>query len=107
MSYYNELKKFIAVSDKQVTGQGTVGVQEFNQERVLIYNDLKVEAKLGTGRASAIPWIAFLSENDTVQNGIYPVYLYYKEKNILILAYGVSETKEPNRTWNLQKGIKI
>ncbi len=107
MSYYNELKKFIVVSDTQVTGQGTVGVQEFNQERELIYNDLKVEAKFGTGRASAIPWIAFLSENDTVQNGIYPVYLYYKEKNILILAYGVSETKEPNRTWNLQKGIKI
>lgn len=107
MSYYNELKKFIVVSDTQVTGQGTVGVQEFNQERELVYNDLKVEAKFGTGRASAIPWIAFLSENDTVQNGIYPVYLYYKEKNILILAYGVSETKEPNRTWNLQKGIKI
>jgi 5-methylcytosine-specific restriction protein B len=107
MSYYNELKKFITVADKQVTGQGTVGVQEFNQERGLIYNDLKVETKFGTGRASAIPWIAFLSENDTVQNGIYPVYLYYKEKNILILAYGVSETKEPNRTWNLQKGIKI
>lgn len=107
MSYYNELKKFIVVSDTQITGQGTVGVQEFNQERELVYNDLKVEAKFGTGRASAIPWIAFLSENDTVQNGIYPVYLYYKEKNILILAYGVSETKEPNRTWNLKKGIKI
>lgn len=107
MSYYTELQKFIFVSDKQVTGQGTVGVQEFNQERVLIFDDLKVEVKFGTGRASAIPWIAFLSEYDTVQNGIYPVYLYYKEKKILILAYGVSETKEPNRTWNLQKGIKI
>lgn len=107
MSYYNELKKFIVVSDKQITGQGTVGVQEFNQERGLIYNDLKVEAKFGAGRASAIPWIAFLSENDTVQNGIYPVYLYYKEKNILILAYGISETKKPNRTWNLQNGTKI
>lgn len=107
MSYYNELIKFIEVSDSQVTGEGTVGVQEFNQERKPNYNDLKVEAKFGTGRASAIPWIAFLSENDTVQNGIYPVYLYYKEINILILAYGVSETKEPNRTWNLQNGESI
>lgn len=107
MSYYNDLIKFIALSDKQLTGQGTVGVQEFNQERVLNYSNLKVEAKLGTGRASAIPWIAFLGENDTVQNGIYPVYLYYKERNILILAYGISETKEPKRTWNLNNGIKI
>ena len=107
MSYYNELIKFIKVSDRQVTGKGTVGVQEFNQERKPNYNDLKVEAKFGTGLASAIPWIAFLSENDTVQDGIYPVYLHYKEKNILILAYGVSETKEPNRTWNLQNGESI
>lgn len=107
MSYFNELKRFIAVSNKQITGKGTVGVQEFNKKRVLTYDDLKVEAKLGIGRASPIPWIAFLSEYDTVQNGIYPVYLYYKEKDILILAYGISETNEPNRTWNLQNGIKI
>jgi 5-methylcytosine-specific restriction protein B len=107
MSFYNELKKFIAVSDKQLTGQGIVGVQEFNNDRILIYEDLKVEAKLGTGRASAIPWIAFLSKNDTVQKGIYPVYLYYKEENILILAYGISETKAPNRIWNLVNEIKI
>jgi 5-methylcytosine-specific restriction protein B len=107
MGYYKELMKFIAVSNKQLTGQGTVGVQEFNQDRALVYDDLKVEAKFGTGRASAIPWIAFLSKYDTVQNGIYPVYLYYKEKNILILAYGISETYEPNRSWNLKNGIKI
>jgi len=107
ISFYKELKKFIAVSDRQITGKGTVGVQEFNQERVLIYNDLKVESKVGTGRASAIPWIAFLSDHDTVQNGIYPVYLYYKDKGLLILAYGISVTKTPNRTWNLQDGLKI
>ena len=86
MSYYNELLKFITVSDKQIIGQGTVGVQNFNQERTAVYDGLKVEAKFGTGRASAIPWIAFLSEQDSVQDGIYPVYLYYKEKKILILA---------------------
>ena len=38
MSYYNELIKFIEVSDRQVTGEGTVGVQEFNQERKPNYN---------------------------------------------------------------------
>jgi len=102
MSYYNELVKFITVSDKQVIGQGTVGVQNFNKEKASIYGGLKIEAKFGTGRASAIPWIAFLSEQDSVQDGIYPVYLYYKEKNILILAYGLSETNKPKRTWNLQ-----
>ena len=56
MSYYKELIKFIAVSDEQVIGEGTKGVSSFNQERIKIYDNLKVEVKFGTGRASAIPW---------------------------------------------------
>jgi len=107
MGFYGELIKFIELSDKQTTGQGTIGVQAFNNERIENYLDLKVEAKFGTGRASAIPWIAFLSEEDSVQNGIYPVYLYYKEKKIIILAYGISETNEPNRSWQLNDVITI
>ena len=107
MGFYGELIKFIELSDKQTTGQGTIGVQDYNNERIVNYLDLKVEAKIGVGRASSIPWVAFLSEEDTVQNGIYPVYLYYKEKKIIILAYGISETNEPNRTWQLQNVITI
>ena len=102
MSYYNELIKFLKVSDEQAIGEGTVGVQSYNRERIKIYNGLKVEAKFGTGRASAIPWIAFLNEYDSVQNGIYPAYLYYKEKNILILSYGKSESNPPNRSWDIK-----
>lgn len=106
-SYFTELKRFIAVADQQVTGQGTVGVQEFNQIRSIVYEDLQVEAKFGVGRASAIPWVAFLSQEDTVQNGIYPVYLYYKEEKLIILAYGISETNKPIKAWNLKNGISI
>jgi 5-methylcytosine-specific restriction protein B len=102
MSFYNELRKFIDFSDKQSTGNGIVGVREFNTEKISFYNGLKVEASVGVGRASRIPWISFLSKNDTVKNGIYPVYLYFKEKKILILAYGISESNTPDRSWNLQ-----
>ncbi len=102
MSFYNELRKFIVFSDKQSTGNGIVGVREFNTEKISFYNGLKVEASVGVGRASRIPWISFLSKNDTVKNGIYPVYLYFKEKKILILAYGISESNTPERSWNLQ-----
>lgn len=107
MSYYNELVKFITISDKQVIGKGTIGVKEFNNERIKIYDGLRIETKFGTGRASAIPWVAFLSKFDTVQNGIYPVYLYYKEIKLLILAYGISESNKPNRSWNIQNIISI
>ena len=43
-------------------------------------------------------WISFLKEPNTTSNGIYPVYLYYKEDDILILAYGISETTTPDNT---------
>ena len=107
MSFYNELTSFITISNIQTTGKGIVGLQEFNKQRVTNYHELKVISKLGTGRASATPWIALLKDPDTVQNGIYPVYLYFKIKNILILSYGVSETKKSTRSWNLKNGISI
>ncbi len=107
MSFFKELSNFINIANNQVTGQGIIGVQEFNKQRIPVYNELKVVSKLGVGRASAIPWISFLKDPDTVQNGIYPVYLYFKIKNILILSYGVSETKKSTRSWNLTNGISI
>ena len=107
MSFFLELTNFINIANNQVTGQGIIGVQEFNNKRIAVYNELKVISKLGTGRASATPWIAFLIDSDTVQNGIYPVYLYFKTKNILVLSYGVSETKKSTRSWNLINGISI
>jgi 5-methylcytosine-specific restriction protein B len=107
MSFFLELTNFINIANNQVTGQGIIGVQEFNNKRITVYNELKVISKLGTGRASATPWIAFLKDTDTVQNGIYPLYLYFKFKNLLILSYGVSETKKATRTWNLADGIRI
>ena len=107
MSYYNELKQFIVFSNKQLIGQGIVGEKDFNIERKKVYDGLSVEAKVGAGRASRIPWISFLSGYDSVKKGIYPVYLYFKEKNLLILAYGISESNTPDRSWNLQNGKTI
>jgi len=107
MSYYYELKKFIVFSNKQLIGQGIVGEKDFNIERKKVYDGLSVEAKVGAGRASRIPWISFLSGYDSVKKGIYPVYLYFKEKNLLILAYGISESNTPDRSWNLKNGKTI
>jgi 5-methylcytosine-specific restriction protein B len=53
----------------------------------------------GQGNSARVPWIAFLGKANTVQKGIYPVYLYYKENDMLILAYGVSETKRAEMSW--------
>lgn len=92
---------FIKVANEQTTGQGTTDTAtKYARENKETKDGLKTEISFGVGRASAIPWIAFTSFNQNVKNGIYPVYLYYKEFNILILAYGVSETNKPLVNWS-------
>ncbi len=61
--------------------------------------DLKVKVSFGMGAPARIPWISLLAPEITTSNGIYPVYLYYKDFQTLILAYGVSETKEFSKSW--------
>ena len=62
--------------------------------------DLEMRVSFGQGNQAMVPWTAFLSSKNEVRDGIYPVYLYYKEENALMLAYGVSETNDPNKEWS-------
>jgi 5-methylcytosine-specific restriction enzyme B len=55
------------------------------------YHNLDVNVSFGKGSPAKIPWIAFLMKPNEIKNGIYPVFLYYKSENILILSYGISE----------------
>lgn len=63
------------------------------------YSDLKMKVSFGMGAPAHVPWIAFIAPEMQVSKGFYPVYLYYKEIGVLILAYGISETSEFDRTW--------
>lgn len=96
-----DIKEFIRVADEQKTGQGTSDLAtRYIRDNKGVRDDLKIEISFGAGRASAVPWIAFTGFTQTVKNGIYPVYLYYKDFNILVLAYGVSETNVPLINWS-------
>lgn len=63
------------------------------------WSDLKMKVSFGMGAPARIPWIAFVAPEMQVSKGFYPVYLYYKELETLVLAYGVSETEEFAKTW--------
>lgn len=89
--YYPQLIKFLDQSKTETLR--TAGV--YDRE----YMDLAVKVSFGQGNTAQIPWIAFLKGNQTVSNGIYPVYLYFKRQEVLILAYGVSESNPPALTW--------
>jgi len=64
------------------------------------YAGTKVKVSFGQGTTARVPWISFLLPPHTTSSGIYPVYLYYKNLDLLILAYGVSETNSPDMQWN-------
>ena len=61
--------------------------------------DLKMKVSFGQGNLSKVPWVALRAPDMPVSNGYNPVYLFYKEQNILILAYGISETHIPETSW--------
>ena len=61
---------------------------------------LSVKASFGQGNFASVPWISFTGYGQTTSEGIYPVYLYYRSIDVLILTYGISETKKPAHDWN-------
>lgn len=63
------------------------------------YRELRLKVGFGQGTVAKIPWISFLADGQTTQNGIYPVLLYYKDHDLLMLAYGISETNAPQAKW--------
>ncbi len=90
--FYDELNKFLKQAET-----GEQKTSHFIKE----YFGLTVKVSFGKGNQARIPWVAFLNDIDSVQQGIYPVYLYFKENGLLILAYGVSETHNSKRSWNI------
>lgn len=70
------------------------------------YEGLTVEVSFGQGSIARIPWISFLYPGQVTSDGIYPVYLLFREYDKLILAYCISETKKPKLNWNLKKGLE-
>ena len=67
-----------------------------------VFADLKMKVSFGQGVPARVSWISFLAQEMQTSNGFYPVYLFYKNENKLILAYGVSETSEYPTTWPLE-----
>ena len=90
--FYPQLDKFI-----QQSKTGSLATKDYISD----FMGLKVDVSFGMGVLAKVPWISFLGRNQQTSNGIYPVYLLYKELNLLVLAKGVSETNRPNAKWNV------
>ncbi len=58
-----------------------------------------MKVSFGQGNFAKIPWVSLLADGQTTSHGIYPVFLYYKELGVLVLAKGISETQIPEIVW--------
>jgi len=65
------------------------------------YLGTSARASFGKGNTAKVPWISFTIAPQTTSKGIYPVYLYYNDLNLLILAYGISEENKSLSSWDL------
>jgi len=69
------------------------------------YSGLNLKVSFGQGTISNVPWIAFLKDGKSVKSGIFPVLLYYKEQELLVLAYGIGEEKTSEETWGIDEQL--
>ncbi len=88
---------------KQQAMDGGLTVKHFPKK----FKGYKLRISFGQGYQARIPWISFLKAPNTTSEGIYPVYLYYKKNNKLILAYGISETNKPRIGWGSRNNNDI
>tara|TARA_B100000700_G_scaffold225671_1_gene248979 strand:- start:56 stop:973 length:918 start_codon:yes stop_codon:yes gene_type:complete len=109
MSKLSFLDPFIIQSgfDEKQFGPGGQVIQSYPKE----FMDLKMRVSFGKGVPARVTWISFLAPEMQTMEGFYPVYLFYKKAKKLILAYGISETKESKTSWpneiiNNEKRIK-
>lgn len=99
--FYHYVKKLvensrrISAENLQFTGNISKLKRGFPNE----YKGLEVRVGFGQGNWADVTWIGFLETGQTIQKGIYPVYLYYRDRDVLILAYGVSATYKPDIMW--------
>lgn len=99
LGFHIERKDFIDALLRQFIAQADGGRELTTSGYPNSYCGLEVNVSFGKGNFAKVPWISFTGFGQTTSDGIYPVYLYYKSKRLLILAYGVSETKTPSKRW--------
>lgn len=99
LGFQIERKDFVATLVQQFLKQAEAADDLTTKNYPKTYRGLKVQVSFGQGSFGKVPWISFLAPGNKTSDGIYPVFLFYRELGILILAYGVSETKTPGKNW--------
>lgn len=100
-NFYDQLTMFLSQAKNNLAGNVNLKTKHYLEK----YKGLDVSVSFGKGHPNRVPWIAFLDDENKVQKGIYPVFLFYPDYDLLILTYGVSETNPPDPNWDLEQPV--
>ena len=101
----NDIIKFLNISLQTTPGEGCGPQANEVNKLPKSFDGLTVDASVGIGRATSIPWVTFTGYGQKTKNGIYPALLYYHERNILIVAFCISASNKPEQSWDID-GLK-
>jgi hypothetical protein len=93
ISLKNLLSEFIIQAN-----EGSLKTSKYQKD----FLDLRMKVSFGMGMAARVPWISLTAPGMSASNGYFPVYLFYKEQNVLVLSYGISETSEAAINWTTE-----
>ena len=79
----------------QDANSGNLKTSQYPKE----FKSLKMKVSFGQGVLARVPWISFFTPEMSTSNGFYPVYLFFRSENKLILSLGVSETHTYGKSW--------
>ena len=94
-----KLKNFLAQSITE-----DIRRKSYNKE----YRNFNVKISFGKGRASNVPWIAFLKGDNEIRREIYPASFHYKHYNLIITCFAIgSYTTQEKSKWIFPDNFKV
>ena len=105
---YNEIEESIVKFIQQANAididlkTKNIGTKDYPKT----YMGYNIKISFGKGSPAKVPWLAFLKGNNKIIKGIYPIILYFKREEELILSFGISYYLEPMNSWKLGKEFK-
>lgn len=99
------VESFFPILEKFLTQSKTQDLRTADYPNT--FAGLNVRVSFGAGNQAHVTWIAFLGDSQTPTKGIYPVYLYYKADNRLVLSRGLSAANTPDLEWQIDEPVTL
>ena len=73
------------------------------------FKGFNFKANFGSGKVAKRPLLAFLKDENTISNGIYPLIIFEPSFNEFIICKGISFDNKPNTQWikNVRSDVKF